>query len=294
VTPGLIINVVCIVLACVAILLSFIWRHSVLARIRQLTILPLIFMIITSVVYCTSSIVAREGLATGCNQTDFTGRYAGPLVIALPFFLAAIVTFFWYILSPEQRFDREETATLKTTQPTDKKRSMLQLPIRALLLVVLAGYFSTQFYAYATADQVNTFKNAGCPKAPSDYTDIINYMQQIHLSYALATGWIADPLTFNTNESILVTEPPAKARIVANSQTVLNADHFGLLLFDRTTDTKAPILKLLDKHHYAYTVKRFPTTPGWSVIVISTPQKNIPINEPDFSNLLRQQIYDQC
>jgi hypothetical protein len=293
VTPGLIINIVCIALACVAILLSFIWRHSILARIRQLTILPLIFMIITSVVYCVSSIVARENSPT-CDQTDFAGRYAGPLVIALPFFIAAIVTFFWYIRSPEERSDREEENTSGSAQTTATKKSTLQLPIRALLLIVLAVYFSTQFYAYVTANQINTFKNPHCQKAPSDYTDIINYMQQIHLSYALSTGWIGDPLTFNTNEAIIVTEPPGKARIIANSEKVLNADHYGLLLFDRTTDTKAPILKLLDKQHYAYTVKRFPTIPGWSVIVISTPQKNIPINQPDFRNLLTQQTYDQC
>jgi hypothetical protein len=288
-TPGLVINLLCIGLAVTAIVLSFFWRIPILERVRQLTILPLIFMLITSIVYCMSSIVAKEIEITGCGQSDLTGRYAAPLVIALPFFLAAIFTCIWYFKSPQARI----VADVSDTPQLYKSKNTFIFSIRLLLLAILAIYFSTQLSAYAAASSTNTFKNPGCTKAPTDNTEIIKYMQQIHLSYAFATGWIGDPLTFEANESIIVTEPPAKARIYDNSIKVLQANHYGFLLFEKTSDTKAYILTLLDKYHYKYSVKRFPTIPGWDVMVIST-QKNISLNDPIFGSLLRRQILDQC
>jgi hypothetical protein len=286
-TPGLIVNGICIGLAGLAILFSLFWYSPTLIRVRQLTVLPFVFMVVTSLIYCSSSIVAREIELAGCGQTDSTGRYAVPLAIVLPFFLAAFVTLFWQTTSLQP-------ATHEALRIEQPHRSSLHLSIRALLLALLAVYFSTQFYAYAVSSPQNTFKNAGCRKAPASDTAIIDYMRQIHLSYAFATGWIGDPITFNTDESIIVTEPPSIARIPANSLKVSHASHYGLLLFDQTSDTTPTILKLLNKYHYEYAVRRFPTIPGWDVMVISTPQQNISLTDPRFSGLLRTQLYDQC
>jgi hypothetical protein len=286
-TPGLVINGVCIGLAGLAILFSFFWYSPALIRVRQLTVLPFMFMVVTSIVYFSSSIVAREIELAGCGLTDTTGRYAGPLAIVLPFFLATFVTLFWQTKSPQP-------ATHEAPRIKQPHRSSLHLSIRVLLLVLLAVYFSTQFYAYIVSSPQDTFKNADCRKAPASDTAIIDYMRQIHLSYAFATGWIGDPITFNTDESILVTEPPSIARIPANSSKVSHASHYGLLLFDQTSDTMPTILKLLNKYHYEYSVRRFPTIPGWDVMVISTPHENISLTDPRFSGFLRTRLYDQC
>ena len=286
-TPGLVISGVCIGLAGLAILCSFFWYSPALIRVRQLTILPFLFMVVTSIVYCSSSIVAREIELAGCGQTDFTGRYAGPLAIVLPFFLATFVTLFWQIISPQP-------ATREAPRIRQPYRSSLHLSIKILLPVLLAVYFSTQFYAYIVSSPQDTFKNAGCRKVPASDTAIIDYMRQIHLSYAFATGWIGDPITFNTDEAIIVTEPPSIARIPANSSKVAHARHYGLLLFDQTSDTAPTILKLLNKYHYEYAVRRFPAIPGWDVMVISTPHENISLTDPRFSGFLGTQLYDQC
>src|SRR5438270_12132502 len=91
VTFGLVVSVCCIIIISGGICLSAFWHHPLLVCLRQLTLLPFLFMACTSIIFCASSIsiVAFHG---GCSSLDPAGRYTVPLVIALPFFLAAVFT----------------------------------------------------------------------------------------------------------------------------------------------------------------------------------------------------------
>jgi hypothetical protein len=293
-TPALVIGFICLVLVTAAIIISYVWQHPVVMRARQLALMPMIFMVITSIVFCTSSIVALETRIAGCSQTDLTGRYAGPLVLALPFILATVITLCWSW--SKRQASQAVTATTPTT-PTPPAPRTAQTPVawasKIALVLVLAVYFLSQFYYYAASDPQTVFKNPNCIKMLSNETAIDQYMQQNNIHYAFATGWIADPITFTTNGSILVTEPPPKGRVLVNDLKVLHADNYGFLFFASATDSKPTWIKLLDQHHYHYTIKRFPSYPGWDIVVVMPAQK-IALNDPVFHTVMRQTLYNQC
>jgi len=88
-TFGLAIIVFCFAISVASVLLSLFWHHPLLLRIRQLTLLPLLFIACASLIFCTASI-AIYVVYSGCSSWDLLGRYVVPLVIALPFLIAAI------------------------------------------------------------------------------------------------------------------------------------------------------------------------------------------------------------
>jgi len=296
-TPDLIICFICIALAVVAIGLSFFWQQPTIVRIRQLTLLPLLFMIITSIVFCYSSIVAKETPIAGCSQFDQSGRYAGPLVVALPFFVAAIVTLFWrfqaFRKSNYTSTQLNQSATVPGAPFIRQTNSLLSLPVKIILLLVLVVYFSSQFYYYVTSDPHTVFKNPNCINMLSDNTGIDQYLQQNNIHYALGTGWVADPVTFTTDGAVLASEPGPGARIAANQNKILQQDHYAFLFIVRSSNTYPEMLQLLDKYHYQYTVKRFPSQPGAEVMVVN-PVKKIAPNDPLFESALHRIIYEEC
>ena len=92
------------ILATVAlVLLSLFWQQLLLVRIRQLALLPLLFAACSAVVFCLSS-ASTSGLMS-CSA-DFAGRYATPLLLALPFIFAAIcmtiIMFFDKFIQPRR------------------------------------------------------------------------------------------------------------------------------------------------------------------------------------------------
>ena len=91
VTFGLLVSVSCIALVAAGLCLSAYWPHPVLVCLRHLTLLPCLFLACASIIFCASAIavVAFHG---GCSALDPAGRYVMPLVIALPFLLAAVFT----------------------------------------------------------------------------------------------------------------------------------------------------------------------------------------------------------
>ena len=90
-TLGLVVSVCCIAISVLSVLLSVLWHHPLLLRIRQLTLLPLLFIICASIIFCTASI-AIYAIYSGCSSWDLVGRYVVPLVISLPFVIAAVFT----------------------------------------------------------------------------------------------------------------------------------------------------------------------------------------------------------
>jgi len=88
-TFTLYVGLTCLVTSLLLVVLSLLWHHSLLLRIRQLISLPLLFAICTAFTFCTSTITS-SGLIS--QQHDLAGRYATPLMLALPFFLATVFT----------------------------------------------------------------------------------------------------------------------------------------------------------------------------------------------------------
>src|SRR5215471_6908108 len=59
-------------------------RYPVFVRVRQLTALPLLFLLCASIIFCLAPNSAAA-LGSGCGPADFAGRFVVPLVDALPF-----------------------------------------------------------------------------------------------------------------------------------------------------------------------------------------------------------------
>ncbi len=289
-TPGLVVNVLCMAVALGVVLLSLVWHRQKIKQIRSLTLLPMIFIACTSIIYCTASI-STASLYAGCSSWDLTGRYVAPLVIVLPFFIAAMVTAIWFWRENNRSSSLAFPRTDISSTSTMSGLNWANIVRRSLLFLIVLFYFCTQFAAYVNSSQHNTFQTSGCIPAPGDDTAIITYMQQIHMQYALATAWIGDPLTFKTDSSILVTEP--KSRIPGNSAKVFASHDYGLILFARHADPDPAILQTLDKYHYRYQYRRFQSTSAWDVIVISTFNRPVSPTSKAFKTVLHP-LYDQC
>ena len=294
-TFGLAISVCCFVISVVSVLLSVFLHHPLLLRIRQLTLLPLLFIGCASIIFCTASI-AIYAIYSGCSSWDLVGRYVVPLVIALPFLIAAVFTIPAMILA-----DRKKTAAQgkdekqdnsRLAPPTASPRLPLLEAIQVGLLVVLTIYFFSQGVAYIQADPRYTFQGTGCISAnPTDQSPIINYMQQAKIRYAWATGWLGDPITFKTNGALLVTE--LHGRIQANSNTVLHADRPGIFFLAQHNDAHPALLKALDTNNVTYHIERFYSGQGVDLLLVTPLNRTVSPLDPAYSNLF-QVVFRGC
>jgi len=89
-SPLLIVGILCILTIVILMACSFSSHNVLLLRMQQLTALPLLFGACTTLIFCIST-ASASGLTSTCHA-DFAGRYATPLVLALPFFFATIFT----------------------------------------------------------------------------------------------------------------------------------------------------------------------------------------------------------
>jgi len=293
VTFGLVVGVCCLALCTAGVYLSVFWRHAVLVRIRQLTLLPLLFFICTSIIFCTASI-AVTALSAGCGPFDRIGRYVVPLVIALPFFIAAVFTIPAIII--QERKKTQEKEDIKdisplTTRPTSTRLTLLAA-IQASLLVVLVIYFCLQGAAYLQASPRYTFQGTDCISPnPTDQSPIITYMLHAHIRYAWATGWLGDPITFKTNGALLVTERPG--RILASSNTVLHADRPSIFFLARHDDLHPAILEAVDAKNITYHIERFYAEPGIDLLLVTPLNQTISPLDPAFKHLF-QVVFRGC
>ncbi len=292
-TASFVINVVCLAITVSAVALSLFWSRPLLARLRKLTLLPLIFLACTSVVYCLSSIAVASVYA-GCGPWDLTGRYVVPLVVGLPFILAAVVTVLWFPRDEANGQVESNSTSVETGQGerssfrSGKMQEGLQVP---LLVAILLVYFSTTGYAYLKSSSHNTFQTSGCIAAPADATSIIHYMEQQHIRYAVGTGWVGDPLTFKTDGKILVTQD--RYRVQSLSDTVLHSDRYSLLFLVDSAGPEPLILQKMDARHITYRTQRFETIPGKDLIVITPLSQTVSPLDPYFKDAF-QQIHDGC
>ena len=294
-TFGLAISVCCLAISAASVLLSVFWHHPLLLRIRQLTLLPLLFIACASIIFSTASI-AIYAIGSGCSSWDLVGRYVVPLVIALPFLIAAIFTIPAMMLierkkaAAQGKDEKQDIARLATR--TTSPRLTLLPAIQVGLLGVLAIYFFSQGVAYIQADARYTFQGTGCISSnPTDQSPIIKYMQQAHIRYAWATGWLADPITFKTNGALLVTERPG--RIPVNSNTVLHADRPGFFFLVPHDDLHPTILQAVDAKNITYHIERFYSEQGIDLLLVTPLNRTVSPLDPAFRNLF-QNVFRGC
>ena len=294
-TFGLIVSACCLAISVASVALSVFWHQALLVRLRQLTMLPLLFFVCTSIIFCSAS-VAVTALYAGCGDGDLVGRYVVPLVVALPFLIAAAFTIPAMISQPGERPPAREGEAMQHVSQLLARSVSTQSPllaaIQAGLLTVLALYFCVQGAAYLKADPWYTFQAPGCAAAnPANIDPIITYMQHAHIRYAWATGWTADPITFKTNSAILVTE--THGRIPANSKTLLQADRPSILFLAQHDDLHPAFLKALDGKKVTYHAKRFLSAPGVDILVVTPLNRTVSPLDPAFSALF-QSIFLGC
>ena len=277
-TPTLILNGFCILATISLVALSFARPHPLLLRVRRLAALPVVFGSSVSFIFCVTRTAA---IGLWACQYDLAGRYASPLMLVLPYFAATIFTVAVMLEAEvhkkeqEQQVNVEEFSTARSysiaTLNSHTQRAMLGLLVGFL---ILATYL--QVVSYGLTDPGSTFQSPYCTKTPANNDAIIAYMQSKHIHYAWANNWIAYPIVFKTQSSIIVSDPlpiirniPMLDRIPAYTQAVRNADRPSFLVTVHHDDPYPELLDLLDAEKVTYDYARFPSQEGTDVLVIT-------------------------
>lgn len=283
-SPLLIIGVLCTLGSVVLIAGSFIWHYPVLLRARRLAALPALFGTASAVLFCVSS--ASASILISC-QDDFGGRYAAPLVMALPFFFATIFTLLSmsiYEKRPGQQTGGATHATdVQLSSGTSRQRTSVAL---IGLFVLLFAYLAGQATTYGLTNPDLAFQSPWCTLAPANYEPIIAYMEQEHIQYAWATNLLAYPISFKTNNKIIMADPEALIhpsatinRIPSYTDAVNNADRPSFLIFVKHGDPHPDLLQVLDGEHVTYKTALFPSQPGVDVMVVTPLSRTVSLSE---------------
>jgi hypothetical protein len=275
--------------------------------VRRLAALPIVFASSVSIIFCATE-TAASGL-TSC-QFDFAGRYATPLMLVIPFFVATIFTVVillevdTHTLKHEQALDGRQTTvgqehTIKfesasnSSVPASPHASTLHRPILPywnIALGVLVGFLIVSVYLqvslYAASDAGSTFQSTFCTRAPANNDAIIAYMEREHIHYAWANNWIAYPIVFKTHESIIISDPlplirnaSILDRIPAYTEAVRKSDRPSFLILVKHDDPYPSLLKLLDIQKVTYNLARFPSQEGRDLLVITPLNRTVsPLN----------------
>lgn len=197
--------------------------------------------------------------------------------MALPFFFATIFTllaiFFSEKKSSSQAKDLNHATGAQFTNVRSHRRySIALVGLFALLFVYLAG----QIMTYGLTNPDLAFQSPWCTIAPANYEPIIGYMEQEHIQYAWATNLLAYPISFKTNNKIIMADPDALIhpaatinRIPSYTNAVNEADRPSLLVFVKHGDPHPYLLQTLDGLHVTYKAALFPSQPGIDVLVVT-------------------------
>jgi hypothetical protein len=245
---------------------------------RQLTLLPLLFALCASIMFVTAH-SAEGAIYSGCTSWDLVGRYAVPMVVGVPFFVAILVAlptiaYQQYRQRPvEQR--RQNIVYRRTGVPAER----FWLPVQAGLLTLLLVAFAAQTVAYAQADSQATFNVTGCVAVnPTNLGPIISYLQSENVHYVWGTGWAGDSITFDTNRDIIVTN--STGRILSDYQVLLAAQRVSIAFLASHTDAYPTLLKTLDGLGYTYKVKRFYTRDNTDYAIVTPLNKTLRPDDP--------------
>src|SRR5260370_14374823 len=175
----------------------------------RLTGYPLLFAVCSTLTF-SISLVSTRALEVHCGPWDLVGRYATPLLIAVPFFIAAIFTAFSAYWQERGNRQTQEGDDLEPTVRPLPSRSVARSPLTIVvlegLLILLVAYLGLQSYTYFTANAGYTFQTSACVMAPANNDLVIDYMQREHLRYAWSHGWMGDPIAFKTNSAIITAD----------------------------------------------------------------------------------------
>lgn len=272
-SPLLLIGVFCSLGSVALVACAWRWPRPALVCTRQLVALPALFGLCSAALFCLSS--ASASILVSC-QDDFGGRYAAPLVLALPFFCATIFTLL--SLTPGAR--RPAPA-----RPTSRRRAA---PTLLALGVLLAAYLAGQATTYGLTNPDLAFQSPWCTMAPADYQPIITYLEREHIHAAWATNLLAYPISFLTDNAIVTADPAAITqpqavinRIPAYTDAVSRADRPALLVFVKHGDPHPYLLAQLDAAQVRYTFALFPSQPGIDVLVVIPLSRTVsPVTSP--------------
>lgn len=275
-TPSLVVGVLCMTVVVILFAVSLLWHHPLLVQTRHVVGLPLLFAVCTALVFCTANISA-DGLGAMCGPKDLVGRYGAPLLLALPFFIATLFTLaVQWIYHQGKRTNNTFDHDTYTSATQMLSRSRVTLVGQVLLALVLLLALSIQAFAYTQASPNYLFQTSGCVIAPFMDTSIINYMQREHIHYAWATSWVGNPITFETQSKIIVIDPRLVAyapwyinRIPAYTSAVADAKRASVLLLAPQNAQQPSLLQRLSREHISYRVARFPSEPGYELLVIT-------------------------
>ena len=309
-------NLFCCLATAVLVVVSLFRPHPFLLQIRRLAAFPLFFGFCTAIFFCIGN------LPSDC-QHDPVGRFATPLMLVLPIFIATILTGCTLWLS-EYRHGRgnegrEGTASVDreirpgqarqtgqtgqagqaATPPMDNSSARWHSPMvgQAVLLLVLLATLLMQGWSYGLADAASTFQSPSCTIAPANNDAILAYLQQNHIHYAWAISWIGYPLDFKANGSIIIadprpaiTQPPTAGRLPYTIQLVLAADRPTMLAFVKHGEAHPVLLRLMQIEHITYRMAIFPSEPGYDVLVITPLNRTVSI----FSSHGFNEVFAPC
>ncbi len=263
-------------------------RHPVFVRVRQLTALPLLFMLCVSIIFCITPNSAAALGSAGCGPSDGAGRYVVPLVDALPFLIATLIVFPGLVLRERQWSQAQQGEDAhRALRFTTSRRSQSLAVTQIGLLVVLALYFGAQGIAYAQADPNYTFQATGClSRNPTNVDPIVNYLKNQHIHYVWANNWVGDHITFETDGSIVATK--TDIRIMSDYQALMHADRASVLALAAHDDHHPDFLRELDANHVIYRVARFYSAPGVDALVVTPLNRTLSPSNPASARLFQQ------
>jgi len=291
--PLLLFSVLCLFTTIALVASSFIWSSPVLLSARRLAALPTLFGICSAALFCISS--ASGSILISCND-DFGGRYAAPLVLALPFFFATVFTLASMLISERNKGSIPSTENMPGAtfvQPsTGIARRRFSGGAFAGLFVLLFAYLGGQGITYGLTNPDLAFQSPYCTIAPANYSPIIAYMEHEHIRYGWATNLLANPISFETNNAIIMADPAAISnpattinRIPSYTDAVANADKPSFLVFVKHGDPHPYLLQLLDTEHVTYKAAFFPSQPRVDVMVVTPLSRTVSPFESESFNI---------
>ncbi len=264
------IGIASVVVVVALLLASFFFHRPLFASIQHLSALPLLFAGSTIFVFCFSSAVGGS-IFQPCTR-DGVGRYAAPILLALPFVGATLCTAVFIYLQ-----DKKLHKIVNEPVISSWRRSHVPANLGVnILAVLLVAYFTTIGNTYTKSNSSYVFQSFACVYSPANNGPIISYMEHEHIKYVWGTITLGNPIMFETHSKIIVSDPRiftigALNRLPQNANAVLHADRASLLDMVRRIDQYPATLKALDQVGVKYRVARFATEPGNMDVLVITP-----------------------
>lgn len=274
------IDAICIGITLLGLGFAYARPGSRVSIVRQLAALPTLFALCTIFLFCVSS--ASKSIFIGGCEADNAGRYAAPLMLALPFFYATAFTLAWTFLTSSAASSGSLESRLASP------RWSPALIARLLLVLALLAMLLTSLFTYQQSDAGRTYQSNYCPQAPSDNDPLLRYLQVQHIHYFWATNMLAYPLVFKSHLTVIGADPLplihpkiALNRIPSYTDAVLHAEHPSMLFIVHHDEAQPEILQVLQKLRVSYRAARFPSQPGYDVLVVTPLSRSVsPLETP--------------